>query len=339
MTTKPRSAPGAGGRATDLVGIASLAFEPLWIFARGTPPEQLGQLAGMRIQVGAEGSGTRLLAQSLLAANGLDAQSSTWLDDGPDDVLDSLLSDRADALLLISGAQAPIVRQLFEAADEGIEVVSLRRALGTTRHFPYLDKLVLPAGSIDLAARIPRSDVQVVATNAGLIARSDLHPAVMPLLIEAARSRLDQGSPLARPGEFPRTRGLDVPLATAAERFFTHGKSWLYRVLPFQAAAAVDRLKILLLPLLTLLFPLMRLAPPIYRWRIRSRIYRWYRLVQEIEGAATPEHGDVQAARAQLAALDREIAQVHVPLSYAEELYHLRLHIGFVREALGRECA
>ena len=103
----------------------------------------------------------------------------------------------------------------------------------------------------------------------------------------------------------------------------------------YGTAVRLDRLKLLMLPLVALLIPLVRIAPPLYQWRVRSRIYRWYAEVRDIDMTLLSETPvDAQAIAERLRTLEREVASVSVPLAYAGEQYHLRLHIRFLQERL-----
>lgn len=123
-----------------------------------------------------------------------------------------------------------------------------------------------------------------------------------------------------------------------AQEYYESGPSLLQRHVPFWIASLIDRTKIMLLPLLTLAFPLFKIAPPVYRWRIRSRIYRWYKLLREID-----QHADGATAEQRTRNLDtlsemqRELEEISVPLSYMEEFYNLRLHIDLVRRRLEQD--
>lgn len=327
----------AAGDEERLRAVASLAHEPLWVFTREGEATSLLELAGGRLQIGAAGSGTRTLALELLAACGLEpGRDFVDLDAGPEGALAALRAGEADALFWVTSARSPLVRTAFD--DPALHALALERNAAYEHHFPHIVPVTLDRGGLDLAADLPRTPVPLLSTTAALVVPEEHHPALAPLWIEAAREQLSGPDPVTLAHTFPGRAGLDLPLARSAEAFFQNGRSFLYRLLPFQVAATVDRLKILLLPLVTLLLPLMRVAPPVYRWRIRRRIFLWYRDVMTVEARALG--GEEPAALAAgLAELDREISQVEVPLSYAEELYHLRLHIQFVREGLERRAA
>ncbi|HED65456.1 MAG TPA: TAXI family TRAP transporter solute-binding subunit [Planctomycetes bacterium] len=325
-------------RANELEGIASLYFEPLWVFARSDLEfEHLSQLRGRRIAVGESGSGTHAIAMQLLAANGVRASAETSLFElSTDDATARLLAGRLDALFLVISPTSPTVAKLLE--DDGVRLVGIERHLAYERAFPTLSHVVLPEGVLDFEHDIPARDVDLIAPAATLLAREDLHPAIVPLLIEAAEHTHGGGTVLSAPGRFPSPRNLDAPLATPAKIYFERGKSFLYRILPFPFAAMIDPLKILLLPFLTLLLPLFRFAIPLYRWRIRSRIYRWYQALDRLETRFDSDPANLESCLADLDLVDHEIReQVNVPASYMEELYNLRMHMERLHERLVEE--
>jgi TRAP-type uncharacterized transport system substrate-binding protein len=326
---------GTGAAAPDLRSLGSLYFEPLWIFTGEQPaPRRIAALAGRRIATGGEGSGTRAVALQLLSDNALADGAATLLPLGGNEAAEALLAGDIDAAFFVAAAEASMVRGLLE--DGGVQPVSLVRAEAYARRYRFLSRVVLPEGVIDLARNIPDRDVALLAPTANLVAREDLHPALAVLLLQAAKSVHGAGGLFEAPGQFPAPHYLDFPLSAAARQYFEFGPPLLQRYLPFWAANLIDRLKVMLLPLVTLLFPLFKIVPPTYRWRVRSRIYRWYRQLQAVDeriGKAGPAQ-DLQALANELTRIEDEVARLSVPLAYADALYHLRLHIAFVREKL-----
>lgn len=319
-----------------LRAIASLFLEPVWLFVRGDASGGLPGLRGKRVAVGPEGSGTRAVALELLAALGLGEPGAARFEAfETGKAVEALKSGEVEAAFFVSSPTAPFIKEIL--GMDGIQLMSFERGEALARVFPYLRPVKLPRGVIDLAQDLPRTDIQLVAPVASLVARESLHNAFVPLFLEAATRIHEPGGLLSDPGTFPSPRFVEFPLDEAAREYFRSGPPFLQRYLPFWVAAAVDRLKILLLPLLTLLFPLFKVAPPLLRWRTRRRIYRWYGVLEEIEQA----DGIPRAERLErLAALEEEIARVQVPLSYGEEHHNLRLHAEYVRrrvEAMPKE--
>lgn len=319
-----------------LTGIAALSFEPLFIASR-MPFTRLEELRGARVQLGAPGSGTRALVSDLLTAAGLTLEDFALVRSDPNaEALASLEAGEVDALFRVGEARSEPIRQLFSAGPP-IAVRDLARDHGIRRHLTFLEVVELTAGSVDLIANHPAESIELLAPAATLIGREGLHSSVISLAIESAKGRFSSRGVLREAGDFPNLEFLEVPPSDAARRAMLEGPSFLYRVFPFQVAAVLDRMKILMLPLLTLLFPLIRMAPPLYRWRIRRRILIWYKRIIDLEHRLHSEEVTSEVLRQAALELDRfdaELASTEVPMGYADELFHLRAHLRLVREDL-----
>ena len=170
-------------------------------------------------------------------------------------------------MLLVASAQSKAVRGLLR--DHDMRLMSLAQADAYPKHFPYLSVVVLPRGAIDLTRDIPAQDVHLVATTANLVARDDLHPAIANLMAAAAKEIHSRPNLFAVEDKFPSTKDVDFPMNADAARYYKNGEPFLQRFLPFWAANLVDRLIVLLVPLLALVLPLARVLPALYQWRIQ----------------------------------------------------------------------
>ncbi|MES9876931.1 MAG: TAXI family TRAP transporter solute-binding subunit [Candidatus Sedimenticola sp. PURPLELP] len=322
-------------KSEELISLGSLYFEPIWVFHRGDLTlEQLTGLDSSKIAIGPEGSGTRAVALQLLSDNSITDANAELLELSGRPAADALLGGQIDAAFFVASPQSAVVRALLDSTE--IALMNFKRADAYTRLHRYLSPAVLPEGVINLRHNLPRQETRLLAASANLVAHQDLHPALIDLLLQAASESHGEGGWFEQAGQFPSPDYLIFPLSKEAKRFYEFGPPLLQRYLPFWAATLVDRLKVMLLPLLALMIPLFKVMPPIYRWRIRSRIYRWYREVLEIDRHSDAQETKIEVAMEELDAIDREVSKVSVPLSYAEELYDLRLHIGLVREKLER---
>jgi len=328
---------GTGNAQADpqLVSLGSLYFEPLWVFVNARANVQtLSDLNGLNIAAGAQGSGTWAVVRQLLEINRIPADSPAIAHLSTPDAVRALVDGRVDAAFFVTSATSQVVRDLLMRPE--LHLLSFERAVAYTRQHPYLSAVTLHRGVISLSDDIPASNVTLLAPAATLAARNDLHPALQTLLVQAAHKIHGGGGVFEQPGQFPSAQFVDYPLSTDAERYLQNGPSFLQRYLPFWAAVLVDRLKVMLIPLLTLLIPLGKILPPAYRWRIRSRIYRWYKDLIRIERAAvdTAKPDERGALLTELTAMEEDLKSLHVPLSYTDEVYNLRLHIEMVKRTL-----
>jgi len=321
--------------AAQVEGIASLFYEPIWIFHRSEDPYDLmSDLRGKTIAIGRPGSGSAPLARSLLAANGVidgDSHGSRLVPQGGEPALAALRAKKVDAAIFVQAPTDQMIHHLFESKD--VALMLFQRGDAYAARFGHLNVLHIPRGFVSFERDLPKRDVQLLATTANLVMRKDTHPRLVPLLIEMCRDELVKGSMLAAPGVFPSIDDVDVPPSEVAVRYFRRGPSFLYRYLPFQLAHAVNRMVLLLIPLLTLLYPLVKGAGPLYRWIVNRRIYPWYPVLRDLEhaldAAQSPEER-AEIAR-QFDELDDKVAAIKVPTRFTGEVFELRRHIALVR--------
>lgn len=338
-----------------LEGVAAIDLEPIWIFHRADlDVSDLNNLKDLRVAVGSPSSGTRHAALALLHAVGLIVTTPT--DDNADDAAplleqtqltlveiggreaaEQLRAGRIDAAIFVSAPSAGFLKDL--AADPALRLLPFRRAPAFARRYSYFHEITLHEGVLDLQHNLPAQDIPLIATTAAIVARQDTHSAVIQLLVQAATRVHERGSVVSPAGEYPSELVPDVPISSIARHHLQTGPNWLQRQLPFWAASLVSRLWILLLPLLTLMLPLMRIAPPLYRWRTRAKVYRWYKRVRRIDDLVHDNDATLEQlrdARAEAELIETDISRVNVPLSYMDEFYDLRLHLKLVEEQIAR---
>ena len=327
-----------------LVSLGSLFTEPVWLFlrepARGKPaPHSLTQLQGLRINLGPEGTGVPKLFRQVLAANGMDLEQLkvSSLDNTPATM--ELLAGRIDGLVFSSAPEAPLIQMLLQTP--GIRLFDFRQAEAYTRRLPFLTHVVLPRGIVDLGRDIPAHDVHLIAPTATLVAREDLHPALVDLFVKAAIETHGGAGWFQQQGQFPSPKFTEIPVAREAAKYYKDGPPFLQRYLSFWLANLFDRLWVVMVALAALIIPLSKIVPPLYVWRIRSRVYRWYGQLRAVEQAweSAPE-GQRDQTRAELLLrlddIEQNVNHISIPLSYADALYGLRSHINFVRQRVIR---
>jgi TRAP-type uncharacterized transport system substrate-binding protein len=320
---------------TRLVSLGSLTYTPLWVFYRGEPIDDVAELRGRRIAVGRPGSAPHTLATKLLRVTGASSNPSTEiLPLEREEAVQALAEGRLDAVFLVAPAESPHVGKL--ARTPGVHILHFARAEAYTRHYPYLKTRTLPRGGLDLTADLPPQDKVLLSPTAKLVTRDSLHPALAYLLMRAATEIHGDASLLNRAGEFPAAYGGDFKLSREAKRYYQSGPPLLQRYLPYWAANLVDRLWLMVVPLLAVVLPLVRVIPPLYRWRVRSRIYRWYARLKEVELELDqdPEKVSLQGMLERLEQIEDAVNHIQMPLAFSDNLYSLRQHIDLVRRRI-----
>ena len=323
----------------DLVSLGSLFFEPVWLFYREDAAQRLlksptltnvAQLPGWRINSGTDGSGVRALVNQLLEANALDPNALTLLKDETTPAVVAFLEGRIDAIVFVSAPESLMVQMLLRTP--GVRLFHFAHAEAYSRRFSFLSPVALPRGIVDLAQDRPPQDVHLVAPTAMMVAREGTHPALVQLLVQTAVQVHGGSGWFQRKGDFPNTRNSVIPVSGEAARFYRDGLPWLRRYLPFWLANLIDRMGVALISIIAVLIPLSRVVPPLYTFRIRSRVFRWYGQLRALEAAVGKR--PAKELRDDLDTIESKVGRIHVPLSYADELYALRSHIEMVRSRL-----
>lgn len=328
------------GAESPVASLGALYPEVVWVFVRdGIGAKMLRDLEGRRIAIGPQGSGPRPLARWLLDASGIPANGATLVLTTGAEAADALERGEIDAAFFIAGPASPVIVRLL--AMPQVHVLPFVRGDAYARRSGAISNFVVPRGVSDLARDLPRADVHTIAVNANLLVRSDLHPALMYLLLDAASSIHGAHSIVADAGQFPNARNQDVPLADEAERFYRSGKPFLKRYLPYWLANLADRLILLLIPIFAVLLPVLRFMPVLYEYRINARIGRWYARLGELEDEIgdSPSPERIAGFLPRLDELEAQLNEAAFPGSAAGQVYALRAAIDLVRERLGRPGA
>jgi len=319
-----------------LISLGSLFTEPVWLFLRESKKvTRLGQLKGLKINVGPEGTGVPALFGKLLSENGIEPKDLTLsaLENTPATV--ELLEGRIDGLVFSSSPEAPLIQMLLQTP--GIRLFDFAQSEAYTRRFPFLTHVVLPRGIVDLGRDLPARDYHLIAPTATLVAREDLHPALVDLFVQSAAQIHGGAGWFHRQGDFPTADYTEIPVARDAVKFYKDGPPLLQRYMPFWLANFFERMWVVIVALGALILPLSRIVPPLYVWKVRSRIYRWYGKLRAVEQAIEDVPREKRAGICQdqlerLNEIEDRVNQITIPLSFAEELYRLRSHIDLVRK-------
>ena len=315
------------GAEDRLQAVCSVYFEPLWVFYRGEEVmDTLAQLKGKRLAIGVPGSGVRALATRLLKDNGF-PETGAYLDMDAEKGAAALTAGEVDALFMVIAPEAPAVQKLIRTP--GVRLMSFAQADAYARRYRFLSRVTLYRGVFDLGGNVPAEDVQLIAPAASIVGRKSLHHGSMELLVRAAQVAHSDGTLISEPEQFPSARLTDLEVGSDAKYYLRQQPGRWMGTLPFWLKSLIDRLVFLVIPLLALLVPLLRFAPVIFRWGVRSRITRYYNRLQEVE-----EHLEAGAGEAtirndveNLEKLEHKLAAMSIPAGFMPDLYDLKLHV------------
>ncbi len=325
----------ASGESTvGLVSLGSLYYEPLWIFSKGQRKiGHVSALKGKRIAIGRTGSGTNILSRMVLNAGGVTAQNSTFFEIGEDDAKEALRHGVADVIFLSGVPTTPLIQEV--AAMPHVALVDLDEAEAYSRQFNFLHHLILPEGALNLEANVPPQRAHLLAPTVTLVARESMHPALVYLVLKVLTRVHGGAGMLQQEREFPSDKDTDFEMSTQAAHFYKSGPPFLDRYLPFWAATFVNRVLIILLPLVALAIPLSRIAPAVYNWLVKSRIHKLYGELRFLELQLRAQQPlELSASRRELDAIENKVNHLHLPVAFSSHLYELRSHIELVRSKL-----
>lgn len=346
-----------GGSATlgdidheELASLGSLFVEPLWVFYREQTARQrtgharlqsITQLKGWRLNVGEPGSGLPRLFASILEANRLTEKHMALSNLDQTAATVKFLDGELDGLVFASAPESLMVQMLLQTP--GVRLLEFAQSEAYARRMAYLKPVLLPQGVVDLAHNVPARNLRLIAPTTSLVARADVHPAILQRMAQIAVTLHAGAGWFSQAREFPNLANAELPLAPEAVRALAGGVPFLQRHVPFWLANLVERMWLAMGLILALALPLSRIVPPLYTLRIRSRVFRWYAELRDIEQRALEAvpAGQPDSLQAQLPACLRELDELEVkaglmvvPLAYADELYALRTHIQLVRKKL-----
>jgi TRAP-type uncharacterized transport system substrate-binding protein len=327
----------SSSEAPNVLSLGSISYSPLWVFYRSDETfDDLSQLKGKRIAIGPEGSGARKFSLDLLKVSRA-ADPPTVLFDLADEAANKAFKEgRVDVVITFGTADNIYVQELLHA--QNVKLMSLSQAEAYARLFPALSHVTLPKGVVNLAKRLPTSDIHLLSPTTNLVVRDTMHPALMYLLLDAAAEIHGGPGWVNKAGEFPAPKVQDFPLSDQAERFYKTGRPFLLDYLPFWIAVFLDRIIKILIPVVVVLIPLVRIMPWLYSWRNRSKLYRWYGELKylELEVSEHPQPKRIADYYGKLDRIEASVNKVKVPLAFYRELYTLREHIELVRERVIR---
>lgn len=326
--------------AKNVVALGAIEYEPLWLFYKnniaGSTDQAIHQLLDKKVSIGPENSVTNFYALKLLSLNKLDRPSG-FVNMPHADAVEALKSGKIDAVFILDGVDSPTISKLV--ADPSLRLANFVRASAYTKALPYLERLFINEGELDLARDFPGQQLQILATTIELVAKESLHPAIQMLFLEAAKEVNGKASFFSRRGEFPVYKNTRLPESEEALIYYEKGPPFLVKYLPFWLAEFIHRMFFILLPFGLLAYPILKSIPDYRLKRIKSRITKIYgdlKLLEQdmVQSAAGERYAEFID---RLEAINLRALDMNVPKSIACDYFTLSSTIDFVRKALEKQ--
>lgn len=318
--------------AKNIVSLGTVLVNPLLVFYKGDDLNFITELKGKRVAIGPDDSATKEFVAEVLRENELNVQDITTLALESEESINALINGDVNAIFLTGElVSQDRVHQIMNIP--GVKVMNFEQADGYTREFKFLSKLEIPEGAFNLGKNIPHKNIKLIGTSVELVAKESLHPALSDLIIAASKEVSGSSNMFRDKHEFPQLIEHNIPISEEANRYYKSGAPFLYKKLPFWLASFLDRMLLIFLPLLIVLIPASKIIGPLYKWRIRSRIYKWYGDLMKIQQDIKGQLSELERVNltARLNDIEEKVNKLALPLSYASELYALRAHIEYVK--------
>lgn len=316
--------------------IGSVFFEPMVFLARGDTavPSNPALWRGLRINSGQLGSGTEAAFRDFEQAIGVSRDDNIHLEIPYDKAVAALLAGELDIAVFVAPIDAPYLAEAYDV--EGLQVLVLDHVQAISRRLEYANVVRVPAGGMSMHPVLPPSQRELIALEARLVVRPDLHPALVNRLTMAAISLHRNRGIITDPGEFPSIEGTGLPVNKTARQLIQVGPSTWHDWLPYWIAAQINRVLLLFLPFVFIVVPLLRLFPLAYAYLMRWRVWQHYPEIRQIEDELTagPDPEQLKAMQGRLAELDDRLAALRLPAAYRQGQYDARLHLELVQKRI-----
>ncbi len=333
-----QSGTGSAEKYPELESLESLFYEPLWIVFNpssfkelGREPHSVTDLKNKIISIGTAGSGSYQLNQAVLKINELNPINSTFIELNSEDSYAALKEGRVDAMMVVLAPEAELAQRIFN--DSSIQLMSIEQAYGYPGRLSFIKPITLKPGVLNIVKNVPHKQKMTIAPVAELVAKKDLNPATIYLLMSISKKYFSKPGMISAENEFPANAGLSFNLNEDADNYLKSGPSFLFQYLPFWVAVWVERMLKLSLPLIALLIPLFNLIPSLTDYRKKLKFANIYRDLKMIEQGMR-DHQDREKLSKQLGDIDQRARDLKVSDFHTKDIYDLRMHIESVKNRL-----
>jgi ABC-type nitrate/sulfonate/bicarbonate transport system substrate-binding protein len=224
-----------------------------------------------------------------------------------------------------------------EIASGRVELVVFDDLEGVSRRLSHLEFNRLPVSAHMPSRAIPKTDVPYLSYTHNVIVRNDLDPSIVMLLAEFQKNNFSGQTVLSDKGTYPNfsQTGSFKPNKTA-EDFYANGRPFLSKHLSPGLSAFILKILLILVPALTILWPITHFVPAAYHFYVKHKITHWYKDLEFIERNYLKADEDTRAMmKNQIQEIQLALQELKFPimhLHYVQELFIAKEHVELIRK-------
>jgi hypothetical protein len=218
----------------------------------------------LTLGVGPKNTGGRLLTDIVLDEYGITPESSTYIELSLRQMANALRTGDIDVGFFLQPTNNKIVADIGTLGFA--KLVPVNYATAMVKKYGYLHHLVIERGSFSLLNDLPSSNINMVGIPATVVAKKNLHPAVVVLVSLALKDAYRAPTLVSNRASFPSMNyEFDLDVDVDADQIYRYSPGhvpFLYRTFNFWLAGLLDKSALFLSFLLSAYFFLYYLGFP-----------------------------------------------------------------------------
>ena len=324
----------AGTEKENVLALANVEYEPIWIFYNNPKISDLKSLKGKKISIATKGSGIRPIARELLNLVGINNFNSKLYFFSNSEALQALKSKKIDAMFYISAPNALLLNELMSIPNIHLmnfkESESYRQFFIQKRKYVHIVKLY--AHGFDMRRELPKTTHTLLATTAILATYKSSDEMVRLMLKVAQRIHQHMGL-FHNENTFPNVSMLTIKQHKASKYYFRKKSNYYEENYSFWTAQTLNKIQNIILkyvlPIVTLFGFYIEVIIPTYHLYTRRKLNLWYENVNRIDtNIENLNLHDLNAQRLRLQSMLSELrATDDIPAQHMEIFYTIQNQI------------
>jgi len=278
-----------GTEKKDILALANIMLEPIWIFYKGEKITDLKSLKGKRIAICEKGSGIYPVTRELLALVGINGFNSKFKHIPSSQAYEALKKNEIDAMFYIAAADAPFLKRLMTMPN--VHLMNFATSSESYKQFfvkknKHFEIVTLYENAFDMKRHIPKKRYKLLTKNT-LLATYHSSDKMVRLMLKIASRIHSKVGVFHRENQFPNMLSLKVKQHKASKQYFREKVNYYENNFSFWIAQSLNKLHDYTLrfifPLIALFAFFIEVMLPSIDMYGKRKINRWYNRVNKID--------------------------------------------------------